>query len=118
MYAQQRQLGVLEEIQNIPIARIPNYKEIEFCLLWEKLFPELVLWCDRYDVIPDRRLMFHFVHGLSQVAIDVTEKPNKKDFQKLNLAQAHGWCVFQLSASMINESWCLRIADVIRMRSR
>ncbi|MEN9520565.1 MAG: hypothetical protein RLZZ381_3153, partial [Cyanobacteriota bacterium] len=34
----------------------------------------------------------------------------------LNLAQQHGYCVFQLSKEMINETWLKAIAETIRSR--
>ena len=40
-----------------------------------------------------------------------------RDYEKLNLAQQQGYCVFQLSGEMITEQWLKAIAETIRDRT-
>lgn len=100
--------------------------EFEFDLLWEELFPDLDL-ATEVRLIPKRRFKFDYVNFPSKVAIEIngqiwhkgghsTGKSLMRDYEKLNLAQQLGYCVFQLSKEMITEQWLYAIANTIRDR--
>ena len=102
--------------------------EFEFDLLWDDLFPDLDL-ATEVRLIPKRRFKFDYVNFPAKVAIEIngqiwhkgghsTGKSLMRDYEKLNLAQQHGYCVFQLSKEMITETWLKAIADTIRDRDR
>ena len=101
--------------------------EFEFDLLWEELCPDLDLETE-VRLIPKRRFKFDYVNFSAKVAIEIngqiwhigghtTGKSLMRDYEKLNLAQHHGYCVFQLSKEMITESWLKMIGDTIRSRT-
>ena len=101
--------------------------EFEFDLLWDELYPDLELETE-IRIIPHRRFKFDYVNFPAKVAIEIngqiwhkgghnTGKSLMRDYEKLNLAQQHGYCVFQLSKEMITETWLKAIADTIRSRS-
>ena len=101
--------------------------EFEFDLLWEELFPDLDLETE-VRLIPKRRFKFDYVNFTAKVAIEIngqiwhkgghsTGKSLMRDYEKLNLAQQHGYCVFQLSRERITETWLMAIANTIRSRS-
>lgn len=100
--------------------------EFEFDLMWEELFPDLDLETE-VRLIPQRRFKFDYVHFPAKVAIEIngqiwhkgghsTGRSLMRDYEKLNLAQQHGYCVFQLSKEMITETWLRAIADTIHDR--
>lgn len=100
--------------------------EFEFDLLWDELFPDLDLETE-VRLIPKRRFKYDYVNFSAKVAIEIngqiwhkgghsTGKSLMRDYEKLNLAQQHGYCVFQLSKEMISETWLRAIADTIRFR--
>lgn len=102
--------------------------EFEFDLLWDELFPDLDLETE-VRLIPKRRFKFDYVNFPGRVAIEIngqiwhkgghsTGKSLMRDYEKLNLAQQYGYCVFQLSKEMITETWLKAIAATIRSRSR
>lgn len=100
--------------------------EFEFDLMWEELFPDLDLETE-VRLIPQRRFKFDYVNIAAKVAIELngqiwhkgghsTGKSLMRDYEKLNLAQQQGYCVFQLSPEMITETWLNAIAQTIRDR--
>lgn len=100
--------------------------EFEFDLMWDELFPDLDLETE-VRLIPKRRFKFDYVNFAAKVAIEIngqiwhkgghsTGKSLMRDYEKLNLAQQHGYCVFQLSREMITETWLKAIAATIRTR--
>ena len=102
--------------------------EFQFDLLWEELFPELDL-ATEVRLIPQRRFKFDYVNFPGKVAIEIngqiwhkgghsTGKSLMRDYEKLNLAQKEGYCVFQLSKEMITEKWLIAIAETIRDRCK
>ena len=102
--------------------------EFEFDLLWDDLFPDLDLDTE-VRLIPKRRFKFDYVNFPAKVAIEIngqiwhkgghsTGKSLMRDYEKLNLAQQEGYCVFQLSKEMITEQWLKAIADTIRNRTQ
>lgn len=97
--------------------------EYEFDTLWEYLYPDIDLVAE-YRAIPGRRFKFDYASIESSVLIEIngqiwhkgghsTGKSLLRDYEKLNLAQAHGYCVFQLAAEMISEDWLRAIAQTI-----
>ena len=102
--------------------------EEKFIALWKKKYPLIIL--DReVQLIPSRRFRFDFVHNPSQVAIEIqggtyARSPQShgtgvgldRDYNKYNLAQYHGYLVFQLSCKMINELWVELIYESIDSR--
>ena len=100
--------------------------EYEFDTLWEYLYPDVDLVAE-YIPIPGRRFKFDYCHLSSFVLIECqgqiwhkgghnTGKGLMRDYEKLNLAQAHGFCVFQLSPEMVTEDWLHLIAWTINER--
>jgi hypothetical protein len=100
--------------------------EFEFDLMWEELFPDLDL-ATEVRLIPQRRFKFDYVNFAAKVAIEIngqiwhkgghsTGRSLMRDYEKLNLAQQQGYCVFQLSKEMITETWLQAIAETIRTR--
>ncbi|MGL4617736.1 MAG: hypothetical protein ACRC11_19720 [Xenococcaceae cyanobacterium] len=101
--------------------------ELKFDRLWEELFPHIDLETE-VKLIPGRRFRFDYVHFKSKVAIEIngqiwkkgghsSGKGLKRDYEKSNLAQLQGYCVFQLSEDMIEEGWLSAIAGIIASRS-
>lgn len=101
--------------------------EAEFDSLWESLYPNIDLETE-VALIPNRRFRFDYAHPQSRVAIEInggiwsigkhsTGKGLMRDYEKLNLAQALGWVVFQLSGDMINAEWLRAIATTIKQRT-
>jgi hypothetical protein len=102
--------------------------EEKFLALWEKTYPLTIL--DReIQLVPSRRFRFDFVHKPSRVAIEIqggtySSSPKAhgtgmgldRDYEKYNLAQYHGYLVFQLSCKMINELWVELIYEAINSR--
>lgn len=100
--------------------------ELEFDLLWDYLFPELDLETE-VRLIPQRKFKFDYAHLAAKVAIEIngqiwhqgghsSGKGLMRDYEKLNLAQQLGYCVFQLSPEMITEAWVKAIAQTISDR--
>ena len=102
--------------------------EEKFFTLWRKTYP-LVTFEKEVQLIPGRRFRFDFVHKLSKVAIEIqggtyARSPKShatgvgldRDYEKYNLAQYHGYMVFQLSCKMITELWVEMIYDAINSR--
>ncbi|MGL5807005.1 MAG: hypothetical protein ACRC11_16450 [Xenococcaceae cyanobacterium] len=101
--------------------------ELEFDSLWESLYPDLDLETEVL-LIPGRKFRFDYAHIEAKVAIELNGQiwrlgahssgtGLQRDYEKLNLAQALGWCVFQLSSEMITRYWADKIAQVIRARN-
>jgi hypothetical protein len=101
--------------------------EFQFDLMWDDLYPDLDLQTE-VRLIPRRRFKFDYANIPAKVAIEIngqiwhkgghsTGKSLLRDYEKLNLAQQHGYCVFQLSSEMITEEWLAAIANTIRSRS-
>jgi very-short-patch-repair endonuclease len=97
--------------------------EQQFEILWDELFPNIDLDAE-YRIIPHRRYRFDYVHHDSKIAIEINggtfrkmghSSPSgiKRDYEKLNLAHAMGWRVFQLTSEMINSDWLGIIAESI-----
>lgn len=102
--------------------------ELQFDNLWESLYPKVDLIAE-YPAIPNRRFKFDYCHLSSKVLIEIngqiwqtgghnTGKSLMRDYEKLNLAQHLGFCVFQLSAEMITEEWLNKIAETIENRTK
>jgi len=98
--------------------------ELQFENLWLDLHPTIDLETE-YRIISNRRFRFDYVHVKSKIAIEINGGTWKKmghssasgihrDYEKLNLAQAIGWRVFQLSGDMITDYWLNLIADAIK----
>lgn len=97
--------------------------EARFEILWESLYPTIDLVAE-YKGIPNRRFRFDYAHPESKVAIELnggtwakmghsSGTGIKRDYEKLNLATAIGWRVFQLSSDMIDQYWLDLIARSI-----
>jgi very-short-patch-repair endonuclease len=102
--------------------------EREFENLWEDLFPQIELEAE-FRLIPSRRFRFDYVHHESRIAIEINggtfnrmghSSPSgiKRDYEKLNLAHAMGWRVFQLTSEMITIEWLNIIADAIKVSNK
>lgn len=100
--------------------------EFQFDILWDELYPDIDLETE-VKLIPYRRFKFDYANIPAKVAIEIngqiwhqgghsTGKSLMRDYEKLNLAQHYGYCVFQLSREMITESWLNVIAQTIRSR--
>jgi very-short-patch-repair endonuclease len=100
--------------------------ESRFAYLWEEMFPDIDLYIEE-KLIPKRRYRFDFVHKEAKVAIEINGQTWQKgghssgtglirDYTKLNLAQALGYVVFQLSSEMITDKWLTLIANTIESR--
>lgn len=98
--------------------------ERRFWLLWQSV-SNIPLEQEKY-IIPDRKYRFDFVHAPSKVAIEIqggiwsrgksghkSGTGLERDYEKINLAQAHGWKVFLLSESMISRTWLTTIHNYI-----
>ncbi|MGL5078615.1 MAG: hypothetical protein ACRDBG_22680 [Waterburya sp.] len=102
--------------------------ESKFIALWDNFKSEEELELAReVRLVPSRRYKFDFVHKESRVAIEInggtwgigghsSGKGLNRDYEKLNLAQMHGFLVFQLSSSMITLDWVERIREAIYAR--
>ena len=102
--------------------------EEKFLTIWQKEYPLTIL--DReVQLVPGRKFRFDFVHKPSKVAIEIqggtySRSPKAhgtgagldRDYEKYNLAQFHGYLVFQLSCKMITESWVELIYEAINSR--
>jgi hypothetical protein len=102
--------------------------ERQFFYRWQKLYPAVSL--DREVLlIPKRRFRFDFVHQPSRVAIEIqggtyARSPKShstgvgldRDYEKNNLAQYHGYVIFQLSCKMITDEWLRLIYETINAR--
>ena len=102
--------------------------EKHFFYRWQKLYPSAPLEREVL-LIPGRRFRFDFVHKPSRVAIEIqggtysrTAKSHgtgvglDRDYEKNNLAQYHGYIIFQLSCKMITEDWLEKIYETINSR--
>ena len=100
--------------------------ESKFSNLWISLYPRVKLY-SQYLLVPNRDYRFDFVHLPSQVAIEIqggiwvksrhnTGTGLRDSYEKLNLANFHGWQVFQLSSDMIDEIWLAVIYMTIKDR--
>ena len=100
--------------------------EFKFDILWDELYPDIDLETE-VKLLPHRRFKFDYANIPAKVAIEIngqiwhqgghsTGKSLIRDYEKLNLAQQYGYCVFQLSSEMITESWLCVIAETIRSR--
>jgi very-short-patch-repair endonuclease len=102
--------------------------EQTFINLWTIYYPEIVLASD-LKIIPQRQFRYDFVHCQTKVAIEIqggTYGGSRqghssgvgldRDYEKNNLAQIHGYLVFQLSCKMITSTWLEKIKDVILSR--
>jgi very-short-patch-repair endonuclease len=102
---------------------VASHLELRFDRLWEELFPDIDLEAE-VCLVPGRRFRYDYVHFEAKVAIEIngqiwrkgghsSGKGLKRDYEKSNLAQLLGYCVFQLSEDMIEESWLNKIATKI-----
>ncbi len=102
--------------------------ELEFESIWNSLYPEIDLYPEQ-RIIPNRRFRFDYVNFNAKVAIEINGQIWHKgghssgnglirDYQKNNLAIAHGFVVFQLSSEMIENDWLKIIAQTIQERER
>lgn len=100
--------------------------ENAFDTLWDELFPHLDLETE-FLLIPGRKFRADYAHIPSKTAVEINggiwvkSKHSSgfgitRDYMKLNLAQSFGWCVFQLSAEMIDPYWLDIIAQTIENR--
>jgi hypothetical protein len=102
--------------------------EQTFINLWTIYYPEIILTPD-LKIIPQRQFRYDFVHCPTKVAIEIqggTYGGSRqghssgvgldRDYEKNNLAQIHGYLVFQLSCKMITPTWLEKIKDVILSR--
>ncbi len=101
-----------------------SHLEQRFADLWVDRYPSIDLHSE-YRFIPPRRYRWDFCHLESRVAIEIqggvwmTRSGHSggtglvKDYEKLCLAAAHGWRVFLLADSMINDEYLKLIADAI-----
>ena len=101
--------------------------ESQFKNLWNSQFPELPCKQEVSDIIPQRKFKFDFAWIDSKVAVEINGQiwqPGGhssgngliRDYEKLNLAQAEGWIVFQLSKEMITTKWITIIVNTIKSR--
>lgn len=106
---------------------MPSSLERKFDLMWERLHPGIDLDTE-VGLITGRKFKFDYVHHDSKVAIELNGQIWQKaghssgtgllrDYEKLNLAQMQGYCVFQLAGKMITESWLEAIANTIAART-
>jgi very-short-patch-repair endonuclease len=91
---------------------------------WQLLYPNIEL-IPEYKGIEGRRFQFDFAEPKSKVAIEIqggiynrksahsSVTGLERDYEKINLAQAQGWRVFQLSAKMITPKWITIIGEAI-----
>ena len=99
-----------------------------FINLWKIYYPEIILDSD-LKIIPQRRYRYDFVHCPTKVAIEIqggtygrsrqghsSATGLDRDYEKNNLAQIHGYLVFQLSCKMITFDWLEKINEVIVKR--
>ena len=102
--------------------------EQKFDFLWEQLFPEIDLDTE-VRLIEGRRFKYDYVSIAGSCCVEIngqiwqvgghsTGKGLMRDYEKLNLAQSLGYCVFQLSSEMITEEWLTLIANTIISRSQ
>lgn len=102
--------------------------ENKFYTLWQSEYNDPVFTLNpQLSIIPGRKFKFDFVHLPSKVAIEINGKIWGKgahssgkgllrDYEKLNLAQMQGYCVFQLSSEMITPQWLSLISEIILSR--
>lgn len=99
--------------------------ELKFISEWEK-FTQLPLQSE-LKIIPKRRFRFDFGYLPSKVLIEINGgnwirgrhvRPASinNEYEKYNLAVAHGYVVFTLSPEMITEQWLQIIVDTIYKR--
>ena len=102
--------------------------EQTFINLWTIYYPEMILTSD-LKIIPHRQFRYDFVHCPTKVAIEIqggTYGGSRqghssgvgldRDYEKNNLAQIHGYLVFQLSCKMITPDWMGKINEAILNR--
>ena len=102
--------------------------EREFICIWQVYYPDTILEPER-RIIPGRRYSFDYVHLPSKVAIELqggtyvrsrsahsSGTGLDRDYEKNNLAQIHGYLIFQLSCKMITPQWLEQIHGVILKR--
>ena len=105
---------------------MPSNLELEFERMWTLFYPQIDLETE-VRLIPQRKFRFDYVHSQSKVAIEINGgiygkgghssiKGIQRDYEKNNLAQSLGYCVFNLSAKMINPEWLTIIAETIKQR--
>lgn len=100
-----------------------------FAKAWETRWPDLPLERE-VKIIPRRQFRFDFIHREAMVAIEINggiylrsgghTSPSgiQRDYEKNNLAIAHGWEAYQLSKAMINPKWLWLIGDRIKQRKK
>ena len=102
--------------------------EYKFDVLWNKLHPNIDLETE-VKLIPKRRFRFDYVHKKSMIAVEINGQIWRKgghssgkgllrDYEKLNLAQAQGFVVFQLAGCMITPDWLNIIAHEIKKKAQ
>lgn len=102
--------------------------EKQFLDKWQKMYPVISLEKEVL-LIPGRRFRFDFAHLPSKVAVEIqggtySRSPKShntglgldRDYEKNNLAQYHGYIVFQLSCKMITDDWLELIYESINCR--
>ena len=101
--------------------------ESKFKTLWSVYFPELIYQEEHTGIIPNRKFRVDFAWINSKVIVEINGQTWQKgghssgkglyrDYEKLNLAQANGWVVFQLSSEMITYPWLGIVAKTITER--
>ena len=99
--------------------------EHQFICLWKFYYPDYILEPEQ-RIIPGRRFKFDYVHLPSKTAIEIhggtfgrsrtahsSGAGLDRDYEKMNLAQIHGYVVFQLSCKMITPEWLEKIHGTI-----
>lgn len=101
--------------------------ETKFLNLWGYLFPDTELVHDS-TFIPQRRYRGDLLHPETKTVIEIqggiwlprgghnTGIGITRDCEKNALATYHGWAVFPIVSSMINERWLTMIYDTIQQR--
>lgn len=90
-----------------------SHLEQEFADNWESWFPQIDLFRE-LRFCPPRRYRFDFAHPVAKVAVEIQGaiwtggRHSRgsgliKEHEKLNLAAAHGWRIFYLSANTISD---------------
>ena len=106
---------------------MPSHLELRFQRLFSKLYPEIELIHDQVKPVPKRKFRLDFAHPDTKVGIEISGSIWRKgghssgvglmrDYEKMNLAQANGWIVFQLASKQITAPWCDLIVKVIQER--
>ncbi len=101
--------------------------EEKFLLMWESLYPSLVLKREE-KYLPHRRFRGDFVNLESKTVIEIqggvwvggrhsTGAGINKDCEKALESLLHGWAVIPITANMINEEVLEKISSIIMSRT-